>query len=271
MSTKEDKVILRKPGENLDKYKILDDYLKMDCSLGDIAKKWSTKLENIEDIIRDLYKNFIKVKETRALLHTGGGDYYQILHDKYITPELVNREFLEDLSEPNTPYLSDSEVIFSHVLVKTGDSIKAIERSKLYQGIERGTGTNCKELMRLRSDYLNRKPNVSKYLQALQAEKLEILQEGKEYIQSNLIGHIEKLKARENADDDMKIIKALETLGRTVGAFDDKVTIDIAGGDSGLDRIMARAREAKVVDVTDVTPSKPMIAYSDGVEIYEEA
>lgn len=269
--------ILRKKGESLDKYKILDEYLKLDCTIGEIAQRHSTKVEAIEDIIRNIYKNFIKVRETRMLTGTSGTSkgisYYHVMHKKYIDPSQVNREFLSKLSDEDTPYLTDSEVIFSHVLLETGDSATAIQRSKLTQGIQKGTGTNCKELYRLRADYLKRKPNVAKYLQHLQAEKLDILKEGKEYIQSNLIEHINKLKARENKEDDTKIVKALEALGKTVGAFDQKVTIDVVGGDSGLNRILEMAKDAEVPGEVAIALEKaksgPMIAYVDGEEVYE--
>ena len=41
------------------------------------------------------------------------------------------------------------------------------------------------------------------------------------------------------------MLKAMETLGKTVGAFDEKSTLEIISGDDGLDRILKKAKEAK--------------------------
>jgi len=40
-------------------------------------------------------------------------------------------------------------------------------------------------------------------------------------------------------------LKAVESLGRTFGAFEDKVTVENLSGDSALDKILMRATQAK--------------------------
>ena len=251
--------IIRKKN-NLDetlKWKVFEDYLNCKLSLQDMSEKYDVSRDAIESFINRIYKKFQNVRETKMLLQSQKNPkYFMQLKKEHFDPERVNEEFLSMLSEPDSLVLTDNELMYCELFVSDGDEIKAIEGAQLDIGLSKGTDKGYNESIKLRSFYLRRKFNIAEYIKHLQKEKIKVLSTGKEHLQAELLSLIEKL--RNNGDPKLvpSILKALELVGRSIGAFEDKQVIEHIGGDDALDKILNKAKAATVTE--------------DGVEVYEK-
>jgi len=231
-----------------ERYEIVVAYIKMKESVNDIAAKYSIRPDTIESFISLLYKRLQQSKETRVLLYTQKDPaLFQVMRAKYVESEHINRLFLEKLSEPEDLVLSDSEILFCEYCNEYGDEVKALEKAKLHVGLTKGHALmeQYREACTLRALYLKRKPNVANYMNECKKRVLKELDNGKEFLQENLITLISQLKNKNNPKDTTYILKALETLGRTIGAFDDKLTLQSVDGDKVLDDMLQRARASQ--------------------------
>jgi hypothetical protein len=173
----------------------------------------------------------------------------RILKSEVLDTEKINKEFLDLLSEDESLVLSDNELIFCELYNDDGDEIRALEESKLNAGLKKTRDIRDKEeynhALTLRSFYLRRKPNVASYLNQIKREKIKQIIDGKEFVQTELLAVIERLKAHGSPQSLATYLKAIESLGRTFGAFEDKLTLNELSGDTGIDRILAKAKEAQ--------------------------
>jgi hypothetical protein len=237
--------VIKKKDIVSNKYKILEEYIYSGKSNREIGIKLGLAEKTIENVIGRLYKDFCAVRETKSLIceATLPLNY----KSEVLNTNHINDSFLEKLSEPDSPTLSDNELLFAELYNQDHDEVGAIETSKLNVGIRKDSkDTNgYKNALHLRGLYLRKKPNVAAYLNQLQKEKLSILKDGKVFLQSELLSVIGKLKKMDGERATANYLKSIETLGRILGAFDDKITIDSVNGDSVLDKILQKAKKAK--------------------------
>ena len=232
------------------KWLILEEYLNCKLSLQDIADKYRMSRDTVESFINSLYKKFQNVRETKMLLQSQKNPkYFQCLQKNHFNPERINEEFVQLLSEPNDLVLTDQELLFCELFVSDGDELKAIEESGLSIGLSEGKQKGYREALKIRAFYLKRKFNIAEYIKHLQKQRIEVLSTGKEHLQSELLAVIEKL--RSNGDPKLvpSLLKALELIGRSIGAFEDKQVIEHVGGDDALDRMISQAKRAEIIEV----------------------
>jgi predicted DNA-binding protein YlxM (UPF0122 family) len=244
---------VKKAPENLTKaqrYEIIDAYIYSPMTNSQIAEKFGTSKGNVELIISRHFKALANVKETKSLVQTqffSGGGF--IPKEQVLDTEKINREFLELLSDPDSTALSDNELMFCELYNDNGDEVRALEESKLNLGLRRSKEDRDREeyeqSLRLRSFYLRRKPNVGSYLNKLKSEKIQKIINGKEFVQNELLEVIERLKNSGGDKNLSTYLKAVVELGRSYGAFEDKLSVSELSGDSALDKILMKAREAK--------------------------
>ena len=238
-----------------DRWDMLKDYIDNKITNSAIAEKYNVSYKVLEDFIRDTYQSFQNTREAKLLVATASRpDVFQTMKAKYIDSESINKPFLEKLSEPHDP-LTDSEVLYCEFLFEYGDDAKAIEKSKLNVGLKKTHLPTYTEGLKLRSFFLKKKPNVMLYLSEQKRRNLDILPNGKEFIQSKLITMIDQLDHNNNDPRSLPSqLKAIEYLGRTIGAFDDKLTIESTNGDDALDAILKRAKKIKE-DLIELEPT----------------
>lgn len=244
------KAILKKSEENLgipQKYRILHDYIYSNLTNAEIADKYGTTKEVVSATVSFLWKDFQQIKETKALVsHSMIRANSTTLH---LDPTKVNQEFLEQLSGPEDPYLTDPEVIYCELYNANGDDLSALIEAGLHKGLKKpkvnGEEAAYKQSLALRSFYLRRKPNIVAYLKEIQQKKLTAITDGKAFIQVELLKIIEKLNNSEGDRNLASRLKAIELAARTFGALEDKLTVEEVNGDSALDKILKRAKQAK--------------------------
>lgn len=251
-------VIVKKAPENITKkhkYDIIDDYVFSTMSNTEIANKYGTSANNVGLIISRHYTALVNARETKLLIGDGSTNnpYFANLKIELLNPEAVNSEFLKLLSKDNDAVLTDNEVIFCELCNNNGDEVDALEVSGLAVGIKKAREDKYdpayKASIVRRCYFLKRKPNLAAYFNTIQKEKLKKITDGKGFIQTELLQVIEKLRTSNNPTSSSTYLKAVEALARTYGAFDDKMTVETINGDSAIDRILAKARQAQVIPI----------------------
>lgn len=244
------KAILKKSEENLgipQKYRILHDYIYSNLTNAEIADKYGTTKDVVSSTVSFLWKDFQQIKETKALVsHSMIRANSTTLH---LDPTKVNQEFLEQLSGPEDHYLTDPEVIYCELYNANGDDLSALIEAGLHKGLKKpkvnSEESAYRQALALRSFYLRRKPNIVAYLKEIQQKKLTAITDGKAFIQVELLKIIEKLNNSEGDRNLASRLKAIELAARTFGALEDKLTVEEVNGDSALDKILKRAKQAK--------------------------
>lgn len=266
-------VIVKKSIKSLtsdQKWNILIDYISLSSSNKEIESKYSISDKALENFIRSLYRKFQNARETKTLIATQyvPDTTHKAIED-HVTSDHINEKFLSCVSKPDEA-LTDKEILYCEFLIEYGDERKAIEKSGLGVGLKKKDARShemveYKEALTLRSFYLKRKSNVSQYITEQRRKNLVVVENGKEYIQEKLITLVDQLANQNDTKNIPSQLKSLELIGRTIGAFDDKLTIEGGNGDDALDRILKNAKK--------VTESKPMLAYSSeegGIEVYQD-
>lgn len=251
-------IIVRKGIGNLgpeDKWLMLIDYVSLKMTNKEIAEKHCINEGALEDFIRTIYRKFLNARETKTLITTQGTtkNYTAEIIKNHVSAEVVNEPFLKKLSL-DEDVMTNAEILFAEFYLEYGDAPKAIEKAKLNVGLKKkgGKGEVLPEYLEaliIRSFYLKRKPNIQLYIADKKKNNIAQLKDGKEYLQSSLIGLIDRLDANEDLRHLPSMLKAIELTGRTMGAFDDKLTIGDANGDDVLDAILHKAKQAEVAEI----------------------
>ena len=231
------------------KYQILDDYLYSNITNETIAIKYGIDKDKVNYIIKNLYKDFQVTSETKALVaETGNITTWKQIYDNVLDSDKINKEFLNELSDPNDLCLTDKELIFCELYNSDNDIIKALEESRLNVGLDKASKQSVyNRALELRGFYLKRKPNIAAYIQKIQRERLGLITEGKEYVQTQLVNIIHQLRDRQDDKSIQTQLKALESLGKTFDAFSTTVKFEDITGDNALDKILEKAKKAQVL------------------------
>lgn len=164
----------------------------------------------------------------------------------------INEKFIAKLSEANETVLTEEERLFCYLLVHEGDEVKALQDSGLAEGLAK-SGTGLKRALKLRCLMLKGKRNLIKYMNDLQISYAKDLNVGKDTIQSMLLKQIYQLTAQNDPKLAPTISKLTEQLGRTVGAFTDKVIVEEVSFDDAMDH-MLEMRELKDKEKLEASP-----------------
>lgn len=251
-------IIVKKGVENITlkhKYDIIDDYIYSTLTNPQIAEKYGTSAKNVGLIISRHFKALANVRETKALISEQDRDVGEKFQQRYensvLNTDKINEEFLQLLSEPDSITLTDNEMVFCELINDNGDEIRALEESGLSAGLKKTESLKDREqyshALTLRSFYLRRKPNVAKYLLTIQQDRIKAITDGKSFIQTELLAVIERLKAAGTPQSLTTYLKAVDSLARTYGAFEDKMVVESVDGDSALEKILMKAKRAKEV------------------------
>lgn len=238
--------------ENLDTLQVVNDYAEGTLSVAEIAEKHKTSEDNVGLIVKRFWKSLTNMRESRALIAADTKDARSALHELNHT-ELINEKFLEKLSDPESDLLTEEESQYVWVYVHTGDLKEALRISKLDMGLYKEKGKDSRfsadRAMVLRGMYLNSKPNIVRYIQELRESRLQDANVGKSRIQSELIEQLDRLKNRSDGKYESQITRTIELLGKTVGAFVDRVEVSEVNPENALDQLIEMAKEAEVKEI----------------------
>lgn len=248
------KTVLRKNKDNLDHMAIVKDYADGELSVSEIAQKHHTTSNNVGLIASRFWKSLTNMRESR-LLEESTKDGQAGFDAKHALKELhgstqINQEFLDLLSDPSANLLSDPEAVYAWTYVHSGDLRLSLKTSGLDIGLAREKKKDSRfsydHACMLRGQYLNCKANIAGYIKELRETRLIDADVGKARIQSELIEQIEQLKSTGDTRNRASILRAIELLGKTVGAFVDRVEVKEVNASDALDRLIEMAQEAEV-------------------------
>jgi len=236
---------LRKAPENLDNLAIVSDYAQGTLSVQEIAEKHKTTEHNVSLITKRFWKSLTNMRESRALISYDSKDRVHALKELKHT-DLINSDFLNLLSEDNTALLTDKESTYCWIYVHTGNAIEALQGSKLDAGLfkerKRDDRFSYDRAMNLRALYLNSKPNIAQYIKELRETRLIDADVGKARIQSELIDQLEYMKSSNDPRSKRDILRTIELLGKTVGAFTERIEIQQVNPANALDQLIEMAK-----------------------------
>ena len=169
----------------------------------------------------------------------------------YNDPELINEEFLSLLAPEGSYDLSNAEQAYCVMMASTGNNIKAITAAGLDGGLkttEHIVKTMDYAIM-IRGNYLRAIPRISAAIKLLQEESLRDININKDYIQIKLLQNIVELEEQVSYDPKARTnyLKAIEMLGRTIGAFQENLVVTASDPAATLDAMLRMAKDAKGV------------------------
>lgn len=196
----------------------------------EIAKPLGVKPSTIKAFISKTIKSLVQAQETRSLLKSHEldvkGDRYSWAPTKALNTK-VNEPFLELLSSPEDPVLSEAERMFAYLLIYEGDAKAAIVDSGLDVGLTKSIGkTELDRNLELRATFLKSKPNLLAHMKELQLQFTKDFAVNKESIQAEIWRTITYLRNQNDPKNAPTIAKLLNDLGRTEGVFVDKSVVD---------------------------------------------
>lgn len=243
-----------------DMFSIVRDYMETDLSNSEIAKRYKTSQKNVEMIVTRHWKSLTNVRETKNLLATTydpnnhkGGNYLALKAIGNVPS--INQDFLMLLSEPEDNLLTDPELHYCYEYVLTGDNSQAIINSGLNVGIM-GSPKDKKRheyllACRLRGHFLRQKKNVAQYIMKLKEEQFSPEIIDKHFVQRELLEQLAQLKeSNDSPTVRAQILKTIQDLGRTIGAFSDVLKVQELDPGAALDYLES-LEEAKAIDHDD--------------------
>jgi hypothetical protein len=238
------KTKIRRNIDNLkpqEKWGILESYISLKTPLAKIGEEYNLSRPSVKHFVSRFANKFNNSRSIRLLM-TDKMNSVEII--ERVNPELMNEKFLSLTSKENEP-LTQEEILFSELLLEYGDDITAIKRSNLDIGLVKDNRALYKEAMQMRAFYLKKKSNVREYITEARKRNLGLIEEGKEYVQQTLLEVVEQLKNSGDIKTTNSRLKAIELIGRTLGVFDDKLSVNHSNGDEALDRILEMANADK--------------------------
>lgn len=172
--------------------------------------------------------------------------------------EDINEKFLAKLSGEKDSVLTQEEIFFCYLLVHEGDELKALHDSGLADGLVKRR-SSYKRAAKLRILMLKGKKNLIRYISNLQISYAKEMNLNKESIQSEIVSQLRQLKEQNNPKNAPTIAKLTEQLGRTVGAFSDKIVIEEVNFDQAMDKMLEMRRVNGTEDSARVQSSETYV------------
>lgn len=249
--------VIRKGQENLDHMEVVRLYAEGKMPISEIALVTGASEENVSSIVNRHWKQLTNMREARALM--GGAKHGHLDAARSLkelrTTELINDDFLRMLSEDNVALLSEPESIYAWTYCHTGNALEAMKVSGLDVGFHkdkaRETRLSYDRAVLLRSAYLNDKPNVAAYIKEIREQRLQDLNINKGTIQSELLDQLAFMKNQGDPRQRRDILRTIELLGKTIGAFTENIQISEVSPSNALDHLIDMAKEATVTEIEE--------------------
>jgi hypothetical protein len=231
---REPEVIPEKTLSDSEKFKIIAKYSE-GIPAGKLSEEYGVSKENIRTLVSNMSSSLAAVEETNRLIAgTKGRSFLPLNVPK---SKFLNQPFLDRIE--------DGAAIFAYFLAATGDAKFALESAGLHLGVPANATKQSKEYVwKTRAQYLLEIPEVKRIMQEEYDKKIKDFRLDKPDIQIELLQQIQELKNIVPYDPRQRgnLLKSIELLGRTIGAFTDRVEVEEVDAKSGLQLLMERAR-----------------------------
>lgn len=231
-----------------DFYSILDEYLK-GATTPDLSLKYHYSEDKIIRMIDEHYRDIVNAKEAHALCILDKDGNSPVI-EKLKAAETITEDFLSLLSPHDSPTLTEEEALFAWVYVHKGDSIEAVEEAQLAVGLFADRPVTYRRGILTRSLYLQNKNNIAQYIKELREKKYYTEDVTKQYIQEQLLEQIAQMKLKGDRKDAVNLRQTIELLGKTIGAFTEKIEVHEIDPSRSLDLLISMAKDASVKELT---------------------
>lgn len=228
-------------------YEILDLYLK-GTTIQEISSQYHYHEDKVRRMIDDHHEQLSNSRAAHALVITSTEGYNPVL-EKLKAIEVINDDFLDKLSPPTSHTLTEEEALFCWIYVHKGDSQEAIEMATLDTGLFKDQIVTYKRGIFSRSLYLQNKDNVAQYIVDLREQRYYTEDISKQYIQQLLLEQIDQVKSKGDKKDAVHLRQLIELLGKTIGAFTEKIEVMEYNPSKSLDLLIEMAQEASVKEL----------------------
>lgn len=240
------KKIKREPLTDAEKYKVLKDY-STGIPEAEIAKSLGREKGSLSSLIQGTLKDMNTIRETNLMVNSScSADIARMIGKnptKFLTPSFLN------LAEKNAE-------AYAYYFAQTGDNKFALIQSGLDIGISKNVAKITKDYVyRIRGQFIRDIPVVARMIREDQDRRIKEYHIEKPLVQMELVHQIEELKeiVVDTPTQRSNLLKAIELLGRSLGAFTDNIKYEETDATKGLEILMQRAtKEAK--DVTIYEP-----------------
>jgi len=245
------------PDEPSTRYKVSHLY-SSGKSYQEIADETGWNVASIKRQVQKHYSSMRELLETETLIESQKADNVSMVNtpakvktyrNQKKLDKNINKNFLEKISDPDAETLTNEEVMFAYLMVHEGDEINALSQSGLAEGLAK-SNPGYRRAIKMRCIMLKGKRNMIKYINSIQVDYARELNVSKEVIQAEILQQLHTLKNQNNPKLAPTIAKLTEQLGRTVGAFSDKITIQEVSFDDAMDEMMDM-RRAKIKEIED--------------------
>jgi hypothetical protein len=226
--------------EQHEKLKILEDYSK-GIPVSQIVAPLGITEKEAYTYIQSTLKNMLVVRETNELIR------HQENKPDASIQRLLSPTFLNRVDEAMESY--------AFYFAETSDNTFALTQCGLDIGLPKTLTKEARmNIMKIRGQYMRSIPAVSSYIKEHQGKRLEKLGIDKGYVQRELVEQIEQLKvlATEDSKQRSNLLKSIELLGRSIGAFQDSLRVEEGSTRTGLEILMERVKgevyEARGID-----------------------
>lgn len=237
-SKEKQEVVRRKRKEPLTDaqlYSILDQY-SQGVPVSQIASSVSRDANEVSKIIQKKLREMNAVRETNDLIigtHTA-----QLKRQRGAAPsKFITSSFLSAIE-------TQAEV-YAYYYSQTGDNKFALIQSGLDVGIPKTMKKATKDYVyRIRGQYLRDIPIIAKYIREEQDKRIAEYRLEKPQVQMELVNQVEELKevVVNEPRQRSNLLKAIELLGRSIGAFTDRVEVEETDAKSGLEILMEKVK-----------------------------
>ena len=237
----------------------------------ELADKYRVSTDHINRVVNTHWQNLTNLREAR-MLSVGISEPPQgVVSSAYTALDKIQRankglngDFLAMLSDSKDLTLTEPEIQFALLYVSTGSGSTALKKAGLDEGVIKGKSSGSAHsgtrlAIELRVEYMKNKPNVAAYINELRTEKYVPQAVDLQHIQRELLEQIETCKADESMTSFRKksmTHKLTVDLGKTIGAFSDRVVVEHVDPAAALDYLsQLNEVEAKIVHpIIEITP-----------------
>lgn len=197
-----------------------------------VAKELEVPEKECHKYIQSTLKNMLIVRETNELIR----NQHQERHPTSIN-RLLSADFLSRVDDAMESY--------AYYFAETSDNQFALAQSGLDKGIPRTLSKEARmNVLKVRGQYLRSIPAVASYIKERQEQRIKELGIDKSFVQRELVEQIEQLKviAQEDSKQRTNLLRSIELLGRSIGAFQDSIRVEEGNAKTGLDLIMEKVK-----------------------------
>lgn len=242
MTEKKTSTIKREGLTDEQKYRVLKDY-SQGISVRDIAKSVSRDRRFISNMIQKTLKEMNTIRETNDLVvGTTAGSLKMQLGTS--PTKFLTREFLDNVEQ--------GAEVYAYYFGQTSDNKFSLEQAGLDKGIAETLPASTRNYVyKVRGQFIRDIPQVRDAIRAEQDRRIKEYRIEKPQVQMEIVQQIEELK--EICIDDPRqrsnLLKSIEMLGRSIGAFTDRIETTETDAKSGLEILMEKAK-AEAGEVT---------------------